>query len=95
MTVKVKSTAVKASKLKKKKYTFTKAKAFTIKNAKGTVTFRKAGGSKKLSISKTGKITVKKGTKKGTYKIKVIVTASGNDIFEAGEKTVTVKVKVK
>ena len=95
MTVKAKAPSVKASKLGKKKQTITKGKAFTIKKAQGEISFKKRSGSKNLSISKAGKITVKKGTKKGTYKIKVIVTASGNDKYEAGSKTVTVKVKVK
>ena len=95
MTVKAKSPSLKTSKLAKKKQTVKKAKAFTIKNAQGTVTFKKVGGSKNLTISNTGNITVKKGTKKGTYKIKVEVTAAGNDQYEAGTKTVTVKVKVK
>ena len=36
-----------------------------------------------------------KGTKKGTYKMKVTVTAAGNASYKAGTKTVTVKVKVK
>ena len=40
-------------------------------------------------------ITVKKGTKKCTYKIVVAVTAAGNEQYEAGTKTVTVKVKGK
>ena len=40
-------------------------------------------------------ITVKKGTKKGTYKIVVAVTAAGNEQYEARTKKVTVKVKVK
>ena len=95
MTVKVKKPSVKASKLTKKKQTIKKTKAFTIKNAKGTVTFKKKSGSKKLTINSKGVITVKKGTKKGTYKIKVTVTAAGNDTYAAGSKTVTVKVAVK
>jgi len=94
MTVKAKSPKVKKSVVKKKKQTIAKAKAFTIKNAQGSVTFKKTGGSKRLTISKSGKITVKKGTKKGTYKIKVKVTASGNGSYKAGSKTVTVKVRV-
>ena len=36
-----------------------------------------------------------KGTKVGTYKIVVAVTAAGNKQYKAGTKTVTVKVKVK
>ena len=55
----------------------------------------KKSGSKNLKISSAGKITVKKGTKKGTYRMKVIVTAAGNAKYEKGSKTVTVKVKVK
>jgi len=45
--------------------------------------------------AKTGKITVKKKLKKGTYKIKVKVTAAGNDNYNSLTKTVTFKVKVK
>ena len=44
---------------------------------------------------KNGKFTVKKGTKKGTYKIKVKVTAKGNKTYKAASKTVTVKIVVK
>lgn len=53
-------------------------------------------GSAKITVnSKTGKVTVKKGVKKGTYtaKIKVSEAAKGN--YKAGSKTVTVTVKVK
>ena len=60
------------------------------------MTFRKISGSKRLTINrKTGTITVKKGTGKGTYKIKVAVTAAGNVKYKAGTKIVTVKVRVK
>ena len=41
-------------------------------------------------------MTVKKGLKKGKYKVKVKVTAAGNANYEAsGAKTVTFTVKVK
>ena len=96
LKVTVKKPTVKASKVKKKKQTIKVAKAFTIKNAQGAVTFKTKGGDKKLTINRTtGAITVKKGTKKGTHKIKVAVTAAGNENYEAGTKTVNVKVKVK
>ena len=50
---------------------------------------------KALSLNiKTGKITVKKLTKKGTYIIKVRVNAAGTTVYKAGNKTVTVTVKV-
>ena len=45
---------------------------------------------------KTGKVTVKKGLKKGTYKVKAGVRAAGNDSYDAAAwKIVTFKVKVK
>ncbi|MBR1751522.1 MAG: Ig-like domain-containing protein, partial [Ruminococcus sp.] len=92
MTVKAKTITAKSA----KKMTFTKAKAFTIKKAKGKVTFTKKSGNKKITINKkTGKITVKKGLKKGTYKVKIKVRAAGNTVYKAKTKTVTVKVKVK
>ena len=41
-------------------------------------------------------MTVKKGLKKGTYKVKVKVKALGNSIYKASSvKTVTFVVKVK
>ena len=55
------------------------------KSAKKNITFN----------AKTGKITVKKNTKKGTYKLKVKVTADGNQNYKSAGKTVTVTVKVK
>jgi hypothetical protein len=80
----------------KKNKTFKKAKAFTVKNAKGSVTFKKASGDSKITVSKAGKVTVKKGLKKGkTYKVKVNVTAAGNGNYKAKTTKVTLKVKVK
>jgi hypothetical protein len=95
LTVKVKKPTVKAAKLENKKQKIKKTKAFTIKKAKGAVTFKKKKGSKKLTISKKGVITVKKGTKAGTYRMTVIVSAAGNAEYKAGSKKVTIKVKVK
>lgn len=94
MTAKAKTKKVKAKKVRKKKQKVTGA--IIISNNQGTVTYKKLSGSKKLKISKkTGKITVKKGTKKGTYKIKVQVTVSGNGNYNGLTKTITVKIKVK
>ena len=52
---------------------------------------------KKFNINaKTGKITVKKKLKKGTYTVKVKVKAAGNANYKASAwKAVTFKVKVK
>ncbi|MDO4854518.1 MAG: hypothetical protein Q4A43_03815 [Coriobacteriia bacterium] len=94
-TPKVKTTTktVKKSKVKKKAQKVTAA--IKVTGAQGKVTYAKKSGSAKLKIASNGKITVKKKTKKGTYKIKVVVKAAGNANYNAATKTVTVKVKVK
>ena len=71
-------------------------KAIRIKNAKGSLTFYKVKGNKKIKINKkTGKLRVKKGLRKGTYKVKVRVNAAGNENYKAASRTVTFKIKVK
>ncbi|MBR2547411.1 MAG: hypothetical protein IKF07_04390 [Eubacterium sp.] len=57
----------------------------------------KVKGSRKISINKkTGKITIKKGLKKGTYKVKIKVKAAGNDKYKASKwKKVTCKIRVR
>ncbi len=93
MTVKATAKTVKYSTVKKKNVAVT---AVTVKNAQGTKSFKKTSGNKNITINaKTGKLTVKKGTKKSTYTIKVQVTAKGNSNYKSASKTVTVKVKVK
>ena len=94
MTAKASTKKVKYAKVKKSKQTV--SGAIKVKKPVGKVTYAKAGGSAKLSINKkTGKITVKKGTKKGTYKIKVKVKASGSRNYKAKTVKVTVKITVK
>lgn len=91
-----KTAKVKKSKVKKKKQTLAISKLATISRAQGAVTYTKLGGSGKLSINgTTGKVTVKKKTKKGTYKMHVRITASGNGNYEAASRYVTLTVKVK
>jgi len=98
ISVNGKTAAVKYKKLKKKnqKLAVTKVIKFT-KKGQGKLTYTKASGNKKIAISKTtGKVTVKKGLKKGTYKVKVNVRAAGNANYNASAvKSVTFKVKVK
>lgn len=94
VTVKTKTVKLKTVKMKKAVV----SGAVKVSKAKGTVTYKKvnSGSDKYLSIAKkTGKITVKKKTPKGTWKIKVKVTASGNKKYKKGSKTVIVKVKVR
>ncbi len=98
--VTVKAKTVKLKKLKKKAQ---KAKAITVKNAQGKVTYKlvKKGITKKIrklvKIGSNGVLTIKKWkkAKKGTYKIKVKITAAGNSNYNAKTVTKTVKVKVK
>jgi uncharacterized repeat protein (TIGR02543 family) len=98
--VSVKTKTLKVKKLKKKAQ---KVKAITVKNAQGKVTYKlvKSGITKKIrklvKINSKGVITIKKWkkAKKGTYKIKVKVTAAGNSDYNAKTVTKTVKIKVK
>ncbi len=93
-TMKVKTKNVKV-KVKAKKTTFKKAKVFVVSKAKGTVTFKKTKGDKKITVSKAGKVTVKKGLKKGkTYTVKIKVTAKGTTAYKSMSKVVSFKVKV-
>lgn len=93
-SIKAKKTSMsyKAKKLKKKAQSFL-IKASCTSGAKVSCT--KKSGHKYLKVSKTGKVTVKKGAKKGSYSIKVLIKAAANDKYEAAKKQVTVKVKVK
>ena len=88
---------VKYSKLKKAKIKipYTSVISFT-NRGQGTLIFKKKSGNKKITISKGGKVTIKKKLRKGTYKIKVKVTAAGNSNYKSSStKTVTFKIRVK
>lgn len=97
MTVKArKVAAIKASKLKKKKIVIKRSKILTIKKYKGKLSFKKISGNKKISVNKkTGAVTLKKGLKKGSYRLKVKVKAAGTGRYKAGSKNVSVKIRVK
>lgn len=90
---KVSSKTFTVSLLKKKFQSFTLGASV---NSKGKLSYKKTSGSSGISVnSKTGKITVKKGMKKGNYKIKVQIKAAAKGNYKAGTKTVTIIVKVK
>ena len=111
LTVKAKKATTVKNKTKKgklKKAVSVKAsKLYSVSGAKGTKTFtkgtvkrngKKVKGSqlKKIVVSKAGKVTLKKGLKKGTYKLKVKVKAKATANYKASStKTVTVTIKVK
>lgn len=92
-----KTTPVKYSTLKKKNVTLATSRIYKFTNkGKGALTYKKSSGNRKITVSlKTGKITVKKGLAKGTYKVKVKVKAGGNYNYKPLTKTVTVTIKVK
>ena len=93
ITVKKTSKTLKAATVKKKAQTIT---ADVSVNSKGKLSYRKTSGSKNITVNaKTGKLTVKKRTKKGTYKVKVKISAAAAGNYNAGSKTVTFTIKVK
>lgn len=86
----------KYSKPKKKNRTISRSKVITIKNKKTKITYIKRSGNKKIKINKkTGKVTVRKGLKKGTYKIVVAVTAAESAVYKSRTKKVTFRIRVK
>ncbi len=76
----------KVSKLKKKKAVF-KITA----TAEGAVTYKVTKGSQYITVSKKGKVTVKKKTKKGTYTIRI--TAAQTSVYAEASRTVKVQVQ--
>ena len=98
LTIKAKTATVKYSNLQKKAQVLSVSKVITFtKKGQGTLTYTKSSGNKNITINKkTGKVTIKKGLKKGTYKVKVKVKAAGNTNYKASAvKTVTFSIKVK
>lgn len=75
---------VKAAAVKKSAQSY----SLKVSGAKTAVTYKSS--SKNVTVSSKGKITVKKGTKKGSYKITVKAAASTK--YAAATKTVKVKV---
>ena len=105
LTVSGKTLTARYKTLKTRSLTFSRAKAIAVNNARGTVTYTKVSVStkaankkygKKIKINtKTGKVTLVKGLKTGTYKVTVKVRAAGNDTYKAMTKTAKFTVKVK
>ena len=91
-TIKVttKKKTLRYKKLKKKTLSFK-----MVAKAKTSLTYKKLRGNKKITITKSGKIKVKKGLKRGTYNIRVKITAKSTTTYKAVSKKVTLKVVVK
>lgn len=93
-TIKVNtSKKISVKKLKKKAQSF----KLSAKSTSGSkVKYKLVKGNKKIKFAtSSGKITVKKGTKKGTYRIKVKMTVSENNQYHAYSTTKTITIKVK
>lgn len=73
-----------------------KAQSFNI-NAKAStaLNYEKVSSTRGIFVSKTGKVTVAKKMKKGTYIVDVKITAKENATYNKTEKTVKIKVIVK
>ncbi|MGN0959188.1 MAG: hypothetical protein ACI4OC_00410, partial [Coriobacteriales bacterium] len=85
----------KTVKLAKGKTKTQKAVSFKLgASAETALTIAKKSGNSKISVSGQ-KITLKKGTKKGTYTAKVSLKAAASDEYLAAAKTITVKFVVK
>ncbi|MBO4863802.1 MAG: leucine-rich repeat protein [Eubacterium sp.] len=105
LKVKAKTATVKLSKLNKKSQKLKVSKVIKFKNkGQGEISYKLSSAKKgKKSYKKyfkidkkTGKVTVKKGLNKGTYKVKVKLQSAGNEEYEASKAlAVTFKIKVK
>ncbi len=105
LALKGKTVVVTYKKLKTKSRTIPASSALTVKKkGKGTMTFKlstatRNGKSYKNYFAinaKTGRVTVKKALKKGTYRVRVKVRAAGNANYKASAfKSVTIIVKVR
>ena len=94
ISVRGKTVKISYKKLMKKTQTISRKKAISVSNAQGSVRYKKTSGNSKITVNSSGKFTLKKGLKAGTYKVKVNVTASGNSRYRARTKSATVTIKV-
>ena len=101
LSVRGRKVSVKAKKLKKKAKKLSRGKVMIVSNPQGRLSYKllkvsKSRYKKYFKInSRNGVVTVKKKLKKGTYTIKCRVTASGNEAYKSGSRTVSFKITVK
>lgn len=98
LSLKTKTTKIKAKKIKKKNKKYSISSLVKMNAGNDPKIYKKLRGNKKILINaSTGVVTIKKKLKRGTYKVKVQITALGNNNYEpaATPKTVTFKIKVK
>lgn len=93
--INVKSTvrSVKYKSLKRKAQT---AAPLSVSRAQGELSFSKLSGDKRIKLNaKTGKLTFKKGMNKGSYTLRLKLTANGTANYKSFSKVYKVTVKVK
>ena len=102
MKIKAGAALIRYSKLKKKARSLKINKVLSfVRKGKGTKTYnltgvKKTKAKKYFKVNRrTGKVTVKKGLEKGTYKIRIKVRASGDGNYRAKVKTVIIKINIK
>ena len=91
------------SKIEKNDQTINKNKLFKFrKKGAGSITYSVSSAKKDkksfkkfFSVSSKGKLTIKKGLKKGSYTVKVNVKVKGDKNYKSATKTVKFTVEVK
>ena len=97
LIIKGKTFKLKAKTLKRKNATVKASKAFTVKKKLNPckLTYKKVSGNAKIKVSARGKVTVKKGLRAGTYRVKVKIAQKVSKNYKAKTiKSVTLRVKV-
>ena len=98
ITAKAKTASVKYSKVRSKAQTVKMTQVVAVTGRKGSLSYSISPigtKAKKALKYKNGKISIKKGTKKGIYKFKVTVKDSGGRNYKASAKrTITTKIRV-
>ena len=92
ITIKVPAKSLKSAALKKKAQSFQLSASA---DSKGKITYKKVSGSRVIALDKNGKVTVAKGTKKGSYRIKMNVSAAEKRNYKAATISTYVRVVVR
>ena len=85
------SISISSAKTKSYKYSKTKSRSFNIKVKGAKTSLVYSSSSKKITVSKNGKVTVAKGTKAGTYTVSVYAKAS-TKYMKSATKKITIKI---
>jgi hypothetical protein len=100
VTAKAKTIKLKYKSIKKKKATIKASKVTKGNKASTKISYKlvkvnKSKSKSKFKVASDGKITVKKGTKKGTYKLTIKASAVETKEFKAASKNFKVTIKIK